>query len=389
MARDFHTIILGLGAMGTAAAAHLARRLHRLGQGDRVLGLEQFDIPHARGSSHGQSRLIRLAYYELPDYVPLLRRSYTLWRELQAAVDTPLLHLTGGLYLGPESHELIAGSLRSAQQHELPHELLTRAALKRRYPQFELPPGFTAFFEPDAGFLQPEKAVAAHALLALRHGAELHAHEPALEWTADDHEISVRTPLASYRARRLVITAGPWTARAVPFLAGSIRVTRQPMVWFWPHDPDAFLLGRFPCWCAAADEGGLVYGPPMLPGDLSPLGLKVSHHFPARTADPDHVELDFLPGDSDVPRAMLQRLLPLADGPVMGHRVCLYSNSPDHHFLIDQHPHHAAVTIAAGFSGHGFKFAPVIGEILADLALDGQTRHPIDFLRLHRINPPS
>jgi sarcosine oxidase len=383
MAGDYHTIILGLGAMGSAAAAHLARRLEP--GGDKVLGLEQFDVPHALGSSHGQSRLIRLAYYEHPNYVPLLRRAYVLWRQLEAHTGVRVLHVTGGLYLGPPDHELIAGSLRSAREHHLAHEILTPDAIRERYPQFHPTAGFRAFFEPDAGFLLPEKAVAAHASLALRHGAELHAHEPALDWSATRDSVTVRTAHHTYRARNLIITAGPWTGGLLPFLAPGIQVTRQPMLWFWPKEPEAFMPGRFPCWCAATDEGGLVYGPPMLPDDPAPLGLKVSHHFPGRSTEPDAVTRTLLPGDLDVPRSMLASLLPSANGPLLAHRVCLYSNSPDRHFLIDHHPHHKNVLLAAGFSGHGFKFAAVVGEILSDLAAAGHTEHPMDFLRLSRL----
>jgi sarcosine oxidase len=360
------------------------RRLAAAGAGEKVLGLEQFDIPNALGSSHGQSRLIRLAYYEHPDYVPLLRRAYELWRELESLSGVKLLHVTGGLYLGPPGHELIAGSLASARQHQLPHELLSPDDLRGRFPQFHLPEGHAAFFEQDAGFLLPEKAVAAHAAVALRHGADLRAHEPALDWSASRDGVTVRTAHHVYRARSLVITAGPWTSRLLPLLADRIRVTRQPLLWFWPREPDAFVLGKFPCWCAASDAGGLCYGPPMLPDDPAPLGLKVAHHFPGAPTSPEAVIRTLLPGDADHVRAALARLLPAANGPLLSHRICLYSYSPDHHFLIDQHPHHKNVHFAAGFSGHGFKFSPVLGELLADLALTGTTPHPIGFLRLHR-----
>jgi sarcosine oxidase len=385
MATDYHTIILGMGAMGSAAAAHLQRRLVAAGKGEKVLGLEQFDIPNAQGSSHGQSRLIRLAYYEHPDYVPLLRRAYDLWRELEALTGVKLLHMTGGLYLGPPDHELITGSLASARAHGLAHELLGPAALRERFPQFHLPAGHRAFYEADAGFLLPEKVVAAHAAVALRHGADLHAHEPAVDWSAGRDGVTVRTGHHTYRARHLIITAGPWAGRLLPLLADKVRVTRQPLLWFWPREPDAFALGRFPCWCAASDAGGVVYGPPMLPEDPAPLGLKVAHHFPGSGTAPDAVIRTLLPGDTDAVRATLSRLLPAANGPLLSHRVCLYTNSPDHHFLIDHHPHHRNVTFAAGFSGHGFKFASVIGELLTDLALTGNSAHPIGFLRLARL----
>jgi sarcosine oxidase len=374
MASAYHTIILGVGAMGAAAAAHLARR------GLRVLGLEQFDIPNALGSSHGQSRLIRLAYYEHPHYVPLLRRAYALWRELEGLSGTRLLHVTGGLYLAPPGHELVEGSLRSAAEHSLPIERLTAAMVRSRFPVFTPPADWEAVLEPDAGFLLPEKAVAAHAAVALRHGAELRTREPAVGWSADEHGVAVRTARGTYTAERLIVTAGAWTGHVLPELAPRLRVTRQPIVWVWPRDPAAFALGRFPCWCAASPAGGLVYGPPMLADEPAPLGLKVAHHFPGRETSPDAVDRGVLPGDVDAMRETLAALLPAADGPVLSHRVCLYTNSPDHHFVVGRHPGHANVLVAGGFSGHGFKFAPVIGEALADLAAGGGTELPVAFL---------
>jgi sarcosine oxidase len=387
MSTHYHTIILGAGAMGSAAAAHLQRRLSARGKGEKVLALEQFDIPNTLGSSHGQSRLIRLAYYEHPDYVPLLRRAYELWRELETLTGIKLLHITGGLYLGPPDHELITGSLASAREHTLEHDVLSASALQARFPQFHLPAGHTAVFETQAGFLLPEKAVAAHALLALQHGADLRAHESALEWSATDGGVTVRTAQEIYTAQHLVITAGPWTARLLPFLANKITVTRQPLLWFWPKTPAAFSVGNFPCWCASSENyPGLLYGPPMLPDDPAPLGLKISHHTPGAVSNPDTVNRSLLPTDVPLVRDVIAQLLPDANGPLLTHKICLYSNSPDQHFLIDHHPQHKNVTFAAGFSGHGFKFSAVIGELLADLALTGATRHPISFLRMQRLD---
>ena len=356
-----------------------------------MLGLEQFEIPHTRGSSHGESRLIRLAYYEHPDYVPLLKRAYALWRELERETAAALLHVTGGVYLAPAGHELVEGSLRSAKTHGLPHELWTPAELRRRYPQFELPADHAVFYEPEAGFLLPESAVTAHAELARRHGADLHTQEPALDWKAVTGGLEVRTEKGVYRGRNLVITAGAWCGGLLPILQDKIRVTRQVMLWFAPRQPEAFELARFPCWCAASPRGGLVYGPPMLPagagkaGSKKPRGLKVSHHFPGIQTTTDTVHRDPLPGDEDAVREILRTHLPAADGEPVRHCVCLYSNSPDQHFVIDRYPAHANVFFAAGFSGHGFKFSSVIGEILADLATQGRTAHPIDFLCLSRL----
>lgn len=375
MPRAHDIIVIGVGAMGSAACCHLART------GARVLGLEQFDIPHALGSSHGQSRMIRTAYFEHPDYVPLLRRAYQLWDELEATSGQKLLHRTGGIYIGPIDGEVVGGSLRAARQHNLPHELLDHAELNRRYPKFHVPEAWSALYEPEAGFLTPERVVAAYAEAALRAGAELHGREPVLEWNADAKGVRVRTTRAQYEADHLVFCGGPWTTRLVQDLGVPLVVTRQVLAWVWPRDPAPFALGRFPVWAIDHLDGTLHYGFPMMP-DVP--GFKLAHHAPGHPADPDSVARDPQVADEDSFRPVLRSVIPQADGPLLSMKVCLYTNSPDHHFIIDRHPRYDRVTLACGFSGHGFKFASVVGQILADLALTGSTPLPAQFLQLNR-----
>jgi sarcosine oxidase len=267
--------------------------------------------------------------------------------------------------------------------------MLSAKDIKTRFPQFQLRNNFVAFYERHAGFLQPEKAITAHANAARKHGATLHANEAALEWSSADNRVTVRTAKQTYTADHLLITAGPWTSQLLPFLQPAITVTRQTMHWFQPRNPEQFQVGKFPVWCMATEAKGLVYGPPILPDDANPPGLKVSHHYPGEVTTPDTVIRTPLPGDAHVVRNILLSRLPDANGPLVAQRVCLYSNSPDQHFLIDHHPDHQNVHLAAGFSGHGFKFASVIGEILADLAAKGKTDHPIEFLRLNRLKGKS
>lgn len=376
MSATYDVILVGLGAMGTSAALHLARR------GVRVLGLEQFDVPHAFGSSHGQSRMIRMAYYEHPHYVPLLRRAYDLWHELEHLCGQTLLHQTGGLYLGRPDSELIAGSLRSAREHALPHDLLDHAALRTSFPQFRVPDGYVGLFEKPAGFLLPERAVSAAAELALRHGADLRAREAVAAWSSSGVSVTVTTSRGTYSAAHLVFCAGAWTARLLRDIDVSLLVTRQVLGWVWPRVPGPFALGRFPVFAIGHDDGSLHYGFPLLPtgSDPGPLGLKVAHHTPGLPADPDSVERLVLPGDEATFRPALGTYLPDAAGTTLATRVCLYTNSPDHHFILGPHPTRPNVTLAAGFSGHGFKFATVVGEALADLATRGRTDLPVDFL---------
>ncbi|HSZ56517.1 MAG TPA: N-methyl-L-tryptophan oxidase [Tepidisphaeraceae bacterium] len=371
----FDVIVVGVGAMGSATTYQLARR------GVRVLGLEQFDIPHALGSSHGQSRMIRMAYFEHPDYVPLLRRAYELWHELEALSGEKLLHLTGGIYIGPEKGEVVGGSLRSAREHRLPHELIDAAELSRRYPQFRVPEDWMALHEPNAGFLLPERVVAAYANAALVAGAELHGRERVIEWRADAGGVAVRTDRAEYQAGHLVFCGGPWSSTLIGDLGVKLLVTRQVMAWVWPREPQQFAFGRIPVWAIDHLDGTLHYGFPMM--DDVP-GFKIAHHAPGAATDPDQVVREVQPGDERGIRPILSTMIPAADGPLLSMKVCLYTNSPDGHFIIDHHPVHDRVTIACGFSGHGFKFASVVGEILADLAMLGSTKLPAQFLELRR-----
>lgn len=378
MAQTYDVIIVGLGAMGSATAFHLARR--RL----RVLGLEQFDIPHARGSSHGQSRMIRLAYYEHPDYVPLLRRAYDLWDELSSLTNQPLLHRTGGIYMGPSTGHVVSGALRAAREHNLSHEPLSHADLRQRYPMFSLPEDYAGVFEPAAGFLLPERCVAAHAELALRHGARLQSHEPVLDWSATPTSVTVRTSLGTYHAARLIFTAGPWTARLLSSLSVPLVVTRQTMGWVWPDDPAPLTLGRFPVWGIEQPDSSLAYGFPVLPNSDVP-GLKLARHAPGTSVDPNTISREITAADRAEISGILSRYFPtLINAPTLSIRTCMYTNSPDGHFLIDRLPGHPNVLLAAGFSGHGFKFAPVIGQALADLAADHRTALPVSFLSLSR-----
>ncbi len=375
MSERYDVIVVGLGAMGSAACHHLAAR------GVRVLGLEQFDIPHARGSSHGYSRFIRQAYFEHPDYVPLLQRSYQLWDELEAVSGQKLLHRTGGLYMGRPDAEAIAGSLSSFIQHKLPHEVLTRQQVAERYPQFHLPGDYIGLIEPEAGFLLPEKCIAAHVEVALRRGAELHGHEGVTAWDEQPDGVRVHTARGVYRADKLVFCGGAWSDRLVRDLGVPLLVTRQVLAWVWPRRPDAFALGRLPVWMIETGRGGQHYGFPMMPDNP---GFKLALHRAATPTNPDTVTRDPLPGDEETYRPLLREFIPDADGQLLALRVCLYTNSPDGHFIIDRHPRHERVSVACGFSGHGFKFASVVGEVMADLAVRGKTDLPAAFLGLAR-----
>jgi sarcosine oxidase len=370
----YDVIVVGLGSMGSSACYHLA------GRGARVLGLEQFDIPHPNGSGHGFSRMIRTAYHEHPDYVPLLRSAFALWHQLETEFGQKLIYITGGLYMGSPEDGLPAATMVAARKYGVPFELLDRTALRRRFPQFHVPEHFVGMLEQNAGFVVPEKAIAAHALLALRRGAELHGREPVTSWSADDSCVKVVTGRGTYRAGQVLFCGGAWTDKLVRDLGVPLRVTRQVLGWVWPKKTDPFELGRLPVWAFDAGDGGQFYGFPMMPDNP---GFKLARHFPGSTVDPDTVLRVPTDGDEETFRPAL-RQIPEADGHLLSLRVCLYTYSPDSHFIIDRHPQHSRVTLACGFSGHGFKFASVVGQALADLATKGGTEHPIGFLGLSR-----
>ncbi|MEX0884975.1 MAG: N-methyl-L-tryptophan oxidase [Phycisphaeraceae bacterium] len=387
MSRHFDVIVVGVGTMGAATCWMLARR------GVRVLGLERWGIPNHHGSHHGQSRVIRKAYSEHPDYVPLLERAYENWALIEAEADATLMHRVGGVYMGRPDSEIIAGSIASMQQHHLPHEQWTRQDLAQRYPVFQVPDEFIALHDPDAGFILPERAVAAFAGEAMRRGGELHGHEPVTGWSADAHGVTVTTAVGRYHADRVVFCGGAWSGRLLRALARepdadarlpTLTVTRQIMGWVWPPNPEPFRYGRLPVWLIDDGWGGPHYGLPMMPDRP---GLKLALHRPAEETDPDRLERQALPGDEATFRPILEKYLPDADGPLLSIEACLYTSSPDGHFILDRHPHHDRVVIACGFSGHGFKFASVIGEALADLATQGASDLPIDFLAMRRLSP--
>jgi sarcosine oxidase len=370
---QFDAIVVGCGAMGSAACMQLAQR------GAKVLGLEQFDIPHALGSSHGYSRMIRLAYYEHPDYVPLLRRAYALWDQLEKVSGQKLLYLTGGIYMGPPAGEVVSGALKAARMHGLEHELLERKAISQRFPQFSLPEDFVGVWEPQAGFLLPEKVISAHCEQALRAGAELHGREKVLQW----RDGWVKTDKGEYRARKIIFCGGAWSGKLLSELGVELAVTRQPLGWVWPSRPEMFELGKMPVWGIEAPDGSLSYGFPMMSDNP---GLKIARHGRGKATDADLISRQATAADEEEIQAVVNRHLPDGRGPTLAIRICMYTNSPDSHFIIDELPGHSNVVIACGFSGHGFKFASVIGEVLADLALNGRTKLPVEFLKLSRFS---
>jgi sarcosine oxidase len=330
--------------------------------------------------------MIRTAYYEHPDYVPLLQRAWTLWQQIEDESQVKLLQRTGGLYLGPETGELVAGSLASSRQHNLAYDLLDRRELQSQFGQFRVPDDWVGLLEHQAGFLIPELAVSVHVDLAMRHDADIRGNEPVLRWETGTAGASVTTSKGTYAAGELVFCGGAWSDRLVRDLDVPLVVTRQVLGWVQPLRREGFGLGVLPVWATDNGDGTIYYGFPLTP--QSP-GLKVAHHGRGTPTDPTRISRDPQPGDEETFRPALKRFLPDADGPVVSMRVCMYTNSPDGHFILDRHPTRPRVTIACGFSGHGFKFCSVMGEALADLAMKQSSELPIGFLGLDRFEARS
>lgn len=379
---SFDVIVAGLGSMGSAACYELSK------QGYRVLGLEQQShTPHELGAHGGQSRIIRKAYFEDPDYIPLLEKSYEGWYQLEAATRKQVYHPCGLLYYGLPAHPIMQGVKQAASDFNIPLEPVSDKQLLSSFVERE---GYEAFVEHEAGFLLPEKAIRLMLEEAGKKGAALHTGEKIISWTKQGEGIEVITTKATYHSKRLIITAGPWANELIRTLPIPLTVTRQIILWVETDQYKNYSPSHFPCWLIASEETkGAWYGFPALdttecPG---PRGLKLALHYPDSPAHPDEVNRNITSDEIEsVKRAAMAFFKPAGNKLIVA-KTCMYTNTPDEHFIIDHLPgYDGAVTIACGFSGHGFKFVPVIGRILADLAIKGKTDLPAGFLGLQRFS---
>jgi sarcosine oxidase len=379
MPQTFDVIVLGLGGMGSSAAYHLA------GRGLRVLGLEQFTPAHDRGSSHGQTRVIRQSYYEDPAYVPLLLRSYELWRELEDVSGESLLFEVGGLMIGAENSAVVSGSLRSAREHDLPHEILDAKEIRRRFPVLTPEAHHVALYEKRAGFVLPEECVLAHILFAMWRGAELLFEEKVLSWTADANGVRVVTTKAEYEAAHLIISPGPWAPQILAEAGFPLKVERQVLYWLESSvGTEPFSKERFPIFICESNDKVQTYGFPAIDGPEG--GIKVAFHRAPNTqlCTPETIDRTVTPAEIEAMQRAMAPLIPSLTSKCVHSVTCMYTNTPDENFILAQHPRYPQVVIGCGFSGHGFKFSSVIGEVLADLVQKGSSNFDIAFLRPQR-----
>jgi sarcosine oxidase len=382
--------IAGLGAMGSAAAYAIA------GRGGRVIGFDRFRPPHAFGSSHGESRIIREAYFERPLYVPLVRRAAARWREIEAESGASLLLNCGGLSVGRPESEIVRGACASAIAHDVPHEQLSASEVQRRFPAWRVPEEMVAVWDPRAGVLDPERCVDTLLSLASARGARLAFEEPVIGWRATADGVELRTAAGEYHAGHLLIAAGAWardlvdgsavaaTPRGARAFDLPLTVERNAVHWFAPASAsagraDTLRPDRFPLFLLDCDAERVAYGFPDLGG-----GVKIAWHHQGEITTAHVVRRTVSDVEISDIRDVLKRFIPDANGAWIKSSVCLYTNTPDYDFIIDTHPEHARVLIASPCSGHGFKFASAIGDILADLALDGRTDFDITPFRLSR-----
>lgn len=381
---SYDVIVLGVGSMGSSACYQLAKR------GFKVLGLEQYDIPHELGSHAGQSRIIRKAYGEGSDYVPLLERAYQNWKSLESETGSQVYYKTGLAYFGASDDPFLKTVKGSSEKYKIPLNNLTPEECTRKYPQFRLPQNFQRLEEPDAGFITPERSILLYVQQAILNGAIIRTKEKVLEWKRETSgSVTVLTNKGTYKAGKLVITAGPWAGKIIPSLSSTLTVTRQAVAWVKPKKWNEFTLGKFPCWILENKEHDF-YGFPILPvGTFAgPLGLKLALHYPgADTTDPDTVNRNTKESDEKTLIEFLNQFIPDGYENTLVMKTCLYTNSPDQNFIIDYlSGFDKDVVFATGFSGHGFKFVSVVGEILADLAMNGSTPLPIGFLNAKRFD---
>ena len=372
----YDVVVVGLGAHGSATVAELARR------GANVLGIDRFPRGHEMGSFVGKTRVTRTAYFEHPDYVPLLQRAWDRWLDLERECGERILFPTGGLYAGAPGSEIVEGSLRSVREHRLAHEVLEGDELARRHPWLR-GDGLVAVVEERAGYLIPERAIASHLAVAERNGAELRFEDGADDWSPEPGERALNVHSSSgslVRASSIVLTAGAWLPYFLPDLQLPLAVERVPLFWYEPADPAPFRA--IPVYVVVTDDGPY-YGFPYIEGQ----GLKVARHGTGDLTHPDRLRRDPIPGEDEGVRRFIRRYLPRGEGPLRASKICMYTKTPDEHFIVDRHPRYPSVVFASACSGHGFKFASVMGEILADLALEGSTSLPIGFLSASRFTP--
>lgn len=369
--KSFHTIVAGMGAMGSAALYHLAAR------GVKTAGFDSFAPPHTMGSSHGETRMIREAYYEHPGYVPLVRRAYQLWHDLAARTGEEIIDETGGLYAGPPDGKLVSGMLRAAREHGIAIEELTHDQAAAQFPYIHFEKNWQIVREPRAGLVYPERIIKAHLALAAAEGAEIHAGTPVVAWEARPDGVTVRTAGGEYHAERLIVATGAWMIGTLREIGVPMIVERQPLFWF---EPQATASRSSVVWALEFEPEKLFYGFP-----ATETGIKVAIHYGGvQRTTPEQIDRTLRDEDVQLLRRHASHYVPDLLGALTRSDVCMYTNSPDLHFIFDAHPQHDNVLLVSACSGHGFKFSSAIGEAAAQWSEEGAPRIDMSLFSLDR-----
>jgi sarcosine oxidase len=376
--RHFDAIVAGVGGHGSAIAYHLAE------SGTKTLALERFELNHANGSSHGETRGMRTAYYEHPGYLPLVNRALELWYDLQRRTSKPIIRITGGVAIGSPEGALVGGQIEAAKKHRFPHEVLSPKEANERFPCFHLSERETCFYTPSSGILWSENCIATHAKLAREEGAQMRFNEPLIRWRQQKDRILVRTSKGEYTTDKLVLSSGSWLPQLVSELRLPLEVERQVLFWFRPlREKGSFGPERMPAFNWQDPEGRIFYGV----ADVGN-GVKVARHHGGKTTTPGRVSRKVTEDDARQPSGLVRTGFPLLDPVPAGGRVCLYTNAPDSQFVIDFYPGNKNVVVVSPCSGHGFKFASVVGEVATELVTRGRSRFDLDFVSIARFKKP-
>jgi len=360
--------------MGSSTLYQLAKR------GVRVLGIDRFDPPHEYGSSHGQTRTIREAYFEHPDYIPLIQRAYELWSELESASSEKLFSQTGCLMMGQPDSTVVTGAKESADTHTLPYDWLTADQIRTQYPIFNISDETVAVREPRAGILLPEKCIASYLKLARQQGAEIRTNIEVTSWNLSSGKYSVVTASGRFTADQLVVSAGAWVGRLLPDLSHLFNVDRQLLFWFEPAEaPENLSKGRLPIFILEYQPDRFIYGFPDS-GD----GFKVARHYQGTTCDPDKIDRSVHQHEINEILEILRSYIPSSAGELCSTAVCMYTNTPDLHFVIDEHPQYPGLWVVSPCSGHGFKLASVIGEVVAQQVTSEKISFDLSLFKLSR-----
>ncbi len=373
---EYDVIVIGVGSMGSATCYYLAK------SGLKVLGLEQFSLPHEKGSHTGESRFVRMAYFENPDYVPLLKQAYLNWEHLEEVSGKSLFHKTGIVYFGETDSVQTVGVRKSSKLYNLPIDLLTSEESKNRFSPFTIPEHYECLFEANAGYVQPELTIKTYVELAKNLGAEIKEEERLVRWEYREGHVHCSTPNGNYRAKKIIFTTGAWTERFVPQLQNTLRTTQQALMWYAPEHTDQFLKSKFSCWSITDPAyDGMFYGFPIV--DEKKPTVKIAFHAPGIEIQPEQKAETASTDEMEALHFFLKKYMPSLQGSIQYTKNCLYSYSPDEDFIIDFIPdYNQSVLVACGFSGHGFKFVPMVGELLKDLVVKGKTELPVDFFKL-------